>query len=151
MRKLKLFVTFLFILFACVFFGQRFFSAPLSAKNFTSGATLSAPTGVSASDGDYIDKISVMWETVRGATVYRIFRNTINNSSTSTDVGTTAANYFFDTTAQINQTYFYWVRAENGSSNSSLSSSDTGLRAIGSFNNQIFSPLIRRPRQTETR
>ncbi|MBC7909660.1 MAG: VCBS repeat-containing protein, partial [Pyrinomonadaceae bacterium] len=61
--------------------------------------------------------------------------------SSATEVGTTAANYFFDTTAQANQNYFYWVRAENSGSNSSLSNSDQGLRAVGSFNNQIFSPL----------
>ncbi len=102
---------------------------------------LSAPTGVSASDGDYADKVSVMWSAARGATLYRIFRSTGSNASSATEVGTTAANYFFDTTAQASQNYFYWVRAENNGSNSSLSNSDQGLRAVGSFNNEIFSPL----------
>lgn len=82
-----------------------------------------------------------MWNTVRGAALYRIFRSTGNTPSSAIEVGTTAANYFFDTTAVVDQNYFYWVRAENGGSMSSLSSSDQGLRAVGTFHSSIFSPL----------
>ena len=135
MRRLKLSVALLFILFAAALFGRQLFLTTKAAEN------LVAPGGVSASDGDYIDKVNVMWNPVRGATLYRIFRNTSNNSSTATDVGTTQANYFFDTTAQTNQTYFYWVRAENGASVSDLSGGDTGVRVTGSFHSQFFAPL----------
>lgn len=141
MHRLKLFVFLFFILAASTFFGQQWFTTSSAGRNTTGGATLSAPTGVSASDGDYADKVGIMWNTVRGAALYRIFRNTSNNSSTAVDVGTTAANYFFDTTAQPNQNYFYWVRAENNGSNSNLSIADQGLRAVGSFQSEIFSPL----------
>lgn len=104
--------------------------------------TIAAPTRVTASDGDYANKIGVNWDTIRGATLYRIFRNTTNNSATATDVGTTAANYFFDTTTQASQAYFYWVRAENGAMLSSLSSPDQGLQAVGFVdNNALFTPL----------
>ncbi len=147
MQRIKLFVSLFFILFAFTFFGQRWFATSSAGRNIDGGATL-APTGVSASDGDYADKVSVMWNTVRGATLYRIFRSTSNNSSSAASVGTTAANYFFDTTAVANQNYFYWVRAENNGSNSSLSNADQGLRAIGSFQNEIFSPLSPPPAPT---
>ncbi|HEX9959304.1 MAG TPA: cytochrome c peroxidase, partial [Pyrinomonadaceae bacterium] len=142
MQRLKLFVSLFFILFtAFAFFGQHWFAASSAVRNPAGGAALTAPSGVSASDGDYADKVGVMWNAVRGATLYRIFRSTINDTSSATQVGATAANYFFDTTAQANQTYFYWVRAENTGSNSDLSSAEQGLRAAGSFNNEIFSPL----------
>ncbi|MBV9210574.1 MAG: hypothetical protein JOZ52_08095, partial [Acidobacteria bacterium] len=133
--RLKRFVSLFFILTACAYCGQRWLTTPASAS------LLSAPTGVSASDGDYADKVGIMWSTVRGATLYRIFRSTSSNPSSATEVGTTAANYFFDTTAFVNQNYFYWVRAESGGSSSSLSNSDQGLRAVGNFQSEIFSPL----------
>ena len=66
-----------------------------------------------------------MW----GATSYRIFRNTTNNPTTATDVGTTVKNYFFDETAIQGQNYFYWVRAENSATVSDYSAPDQGMRA----------------------
>jgi hypothetical protein len=140
MRRLKLFVSLFFILFALTFFGQRWFAASSAGKNSVGSATL-PPTGVSASDGDYADKVSVMWNTVRGANLYRVFRSTDSGPSSAAEIGATAANYFFDATAVPNQTYFYWVRAENNGSNSNLSNADQGLRAVGNFQSQIFSPL----------
>jgi cytochrome c peroxidase len=142
MQRLKLFVSLFFILFASfTFFGQRWFAASSAVRNLAGGAALSAPNGVSASDGDYADKVGVMWNGVRGAALYRIFRGTSSEPSSAVEVGTTAANYFFDTTAQANQNYFYWVRAENTGSNSNLSNAEQGLRAVGGFSNEIFSPL----------
>ena len=137
MRRLKLSVVLLFSV-AFIFFGQQWFKTASAGKDSVRLGSISAPTGVSASNGDYIDKVNVMWNTVRGATIYRVFRNTSNDSSTSVDVGTTAANYFFDTTAQTGQNYFYWVRAENAGENSDLSGGVNGLRVAGSFHSQFF-------------
>ncbi len=95
------------------------------------GSDLASPTGVIASDGDYSNKIGLHWDTIRDATSYRIYRNTTNNSSTAVDVGTTVANYYFDPTIVAGQTYFYWIRAENGTTTSGLSTPDQGTRAIG--------------------
>jgi cytochrome c peroxidase len=142
MQRVKLLVSLLFILFAVfIFFGQQWFTTASSGRSTTGGAMLAAPSGVSASDADYADKVGVMWNTVRGATIYRIFRGTTSDSSSAVDVGTTAANYFFDRTAVASQMYFYRVRAENSGANSDLSLADQGLRAVGSFQNEIFSPL----------
>jgi len=95
------------------------------------GGTLAAPGGFTASDSDYARKVGLHWQPVRGASVYRIFRNLSNDTSGATDVGTTAANYFFDTTASPGPLYFYWVRAENSQTNSPFSDADQGRRAIG--------------------
>ncbi|MCY7347902.1 MAG: hypothetical protein LH614_17020, partial [Pyrinomonadaceae bacterium] len=147
MQSLKLLVSLFFIFLALTFFSQRWFTTSSAGRNFGDGAKL-APTGVSASDGDYADKVSVMWNTVREAALYRIFRSTDGDPSSAASVGVTAANYFFDPTAVANQTYFYWVRAENNGSSSSLSNADPGWRAVGSFQSQIFSPLSPPPAPT---
>ena len=105
------------------------------------GGSLSVPTNVTATDNAYHNKVGLNWDTIRGATTYRIFRSVSNNPSTATDVGTTAANYFFDTTAIAGQTYFYWVRAENGSNISGFSLFDQGVRAIGNLIPGAFNVL----------
>ncbi|MBL8182924.1 MAG: hypothetical protein JNL64_15100, partial [Blastocatellia bacterium] len=102
---------------------------------------IGSPTNVSASDGDYIAKTQISWDAVRGANLYRIFRNTTNNSTTATDIGTTAKGYFFDTTATAGTQYYYWVRAENGGTVSQLSLADNGQRAIGEMMPSSFDVL----------
>lgn len=124
MRRLKLFVCLAFIL---AFSGLELYRAKTAAGQ-TGGSSLAAPTGVSATDNLYNNKVGIYWEPIFGATNYRVFRNTTNNQSNATDVGTTAANSFFDLSAAANQIFFYWARAENGTSVSGLSNADTGIR-----------------------
>ena len=124
MQRIKLLVVFIF---ALLFIAFKFSDSPV-----VSGQTgLLAPTGVAATDGAYSIKIGLRWDTMRGATLYRIYRNTTDNSATATSIGTTAANTFFDTTAPQGQTVFYWVRSENGAATSGFSQSEQGLRANG--------------------
>ena len=100
-------------------------------------AALTAPANIAATDDAYATKVAVTWDAVRGATLYRIFRNATNNSATATAIGTTPQAIFFDTTATANQSLFYWVRAENGNVVSALSQSDQGSRTGGA----IIGPL----------
>ena len=91
-------------------------------------ASLSTPSNMSATDNAYATKVAVTWDAVRGATLYRVFRNNTNNSATATAIGTTAQSTFFDATGAGGQTFFYWVRAENVGVVSALSQSDQGSR-----------------------
>lgn len=127
MRSIKLAVS---LVFVCLFLGFELTSSD-GVTGQTGGSTLSAPTGMTASDNAYNSKVGLYWDTIRGATNYRIFRNSVDNPATATDVGITVSNSFFDVNAQPGQTFFYWVRAENGSSLSDFSSVDQGSRAIG--------------------
>lgn len=128
MRLVKLFVLGFFIVLGSFgYLAGTHFSG--FAKSF--GDDLIAPTNVIASDGDYSTKVGLHWDTIRDATTYRIFRSTTNNSATAVDIGTTAANYFFDTEAVQGQNYFYWVRAENATTTSTLGTPDQGVRAMG--------------------
>ena len=124
MRKLKLALCLAFI----AIFGAFELLHTNNVAGQIGGTTLSAPTGVIASDGVYNNKITVWWDTIRGATSYRIFRSTTNSSATATDVGIMASNSFIDNGIPAGQTAFYWVRAENGASVSDLSTPDQGTR-----------------------
>ncbi|MEO6394236.1 MAG: cytochrome c peroxidase, partial [Pyrinomonadaceae bacterium] len=127
MRLIKLLVVGLFLIPA-IAVSERFVS---SFRTTGQGGALAAPTSMVASDGSYISKVGLTWDTIRNATNYRIFRNTVNNPATATEVGTTANNAFFDTTGAGGTNYFYWVRAENSTTVSDFSVPDNGLRAVG--------------------
>ena len=124
MQRIKLLVIFIF---ALAFLAFNFTSSPA----VSSQGALSAPTGFAATDGIYSAKVGLRWDTMRGATLYRVFRNTIDNPATAADLGTTPANTFFDVTAPQGQAFFYWVRAENAAASSGFSQSDQGTRANG--------------------
>lgn len=91
-RFIKLLVIAGFVLAALVFSNR--FVPETFVKSQTGGTTLAAPTSVLATDNQYYNKVGIYWDTIRDANLYRIFRNTTNNSATATDIGTTAANYF---------------------------------------------------------
>ncbi len=132
MPLIKFFIVLSFFLFSLAIFSHKQFSPTVIGQS-----SLAAPTGVTATDGIYSTKIGLRWDTMRGATTYRIFRSTTNNPATATDIGTTQANTFFDTTAPQGQTFFYWVRSENGSTTSDFSQSEQGFRANGSLGGGI--------------
>ncbi len=127
-QRLKLAITLSFALLAVSF---CFYRPATVVTGGAGGASLTAPTGLTASDSEYANKIGLHWQPIRGATGYRIFRNVSNDTTTAIDVGTTAANYFFDTSGTAGQQYFYWVRAENAQTNSGFSDTDQGRRAVG--------------------
>jgi cytochrome c peroxidase len=128
MRLVKLGVTGLFVLLSLSFIGSRYFAPTVIGQ-----AGLSTPTGVIASDGVYINKVGLNWDAVRGATLYRILRNTANDPSGAVSVGTTVSDNFFDATGVAGQNYFYWIQAENGTIVSAPSQAEPGFRAIGNF------------------
>ena len=83
MQRVKLIVVFSFSLLAfCVWA----FQPAAVVKGSANVPALAAPTGLTASDGDYASKVGVHWQPIRRATTYRIFRNTINDSASATDV-----------------------------------------------------------------
>ncbi|MBV9209029.1 MAG: hypothetical protein JOZ52_00285, partial [Acidobacteria bacterium] len=137
MQRIKRLALVLFLLPVIASLGHRFLFPTATGQT---GGALSAPTGVVASDNSYSTKVGLTWDTVRGATTYQIFRNTTNDPATAISVGSTPAPNFFDQTAVVNQNYFYWVRAENGSVLSPLSAPDTGVRATGAGGANALQP-----------
>ena len=88
--------------------------------------TPSAPTGVSASDGNYTDKVRVTWNSVTDATGYEVWRNSSNSSSSASKLGNSTTSPFDDSNATSGTTYYYWVIARNDCGASGFSSSDSG-------------------------
>lgn len=111
--------------------GNNFGAGPFSASD-TGFASLRphAPTGVSASDGTFCDRVRVTWNAVACASAYSVWRNTTNNSATATNLGAVNTTAFNDTTATPGEVYYYWVRAGNSFGASGFSATDTGFRCI---------------------
>ena len=94
--------------------------------------TPNAPTGVTASDGTYSDRIHVSWNTVAGITGYDIYRNTADNSSTATKITSTSSSLLQIDDSDVSPavTYYYWVRSKivvgGNTTLSAFSTSDQG-------------------------
>jgi fibronectin type 3 domain-containing protein len=88
------------------------------------------PTGVSASDGTYSDKVAVTWNASSGATAYEVWRHTSNSSGAASKIADPTGTSYDDTTAVAGTTYYYWVKAKNAGGTSGFSSSDSGYRQI---------------------
>ncbi len=91
---------------------------------------VTAPTGLSATDGTYTSHVALSWTAVTGASSYEIWRNTEINTATATQIATSAAASYNDTTAVPELMYYYWVKASNGISTSGFSNYDAGWRAL---------------------
>ncbi len=81
-----------------------------------------APTDVAASQGVYSGAIDVSWRWASNASHYRVYRNTVNNSSTATALGAWQnALEYTDNTPLPGVTYYYWVKSATSSSGTSAS------------------------------
>ena len=87
-----------------------------------------APTGVSATDGTYSDKVAVTWNASSGATAYEVWRHTSNSSGSASKIADPTGTSYDDTSAVAGTTYYYWVKAKNAGGTSGFSSSDSGYR-----------------------
>lgn len=96
--------------------------------------TLGAPTNVDATDGTYADVVRVTWTAPAGATHYRVYRNTTNNSATATALGSwQTAQAYIDTPPTPGINYYYWVKAatsSGGAGASDFSSGDSGWAGL---------------------
>jgi RHS repeat-associated protein len=92
---------------------------------------LSPPSGVTATDGTYTDKVRITWTAVTGATSYQVYRSQYSSSGYE-NVGTPTSTSFDDTNATAGITYYYKVKSYNATSGTSeLSTSyDSGYSAV---------------------
>ncbi len=120
--------------------------------------TLGPPTSVSATKGNYTDKVRVTFNTVIGGTYYALFRDDDSNPSGSTNVtgwraGTQSAQTVYqmtldDTAVMPGQTHWFWVKAATSSSGanaSGYSAIDWGWRALAAPAASIAAPPINSP------
>ncbi len=98
----------------------------------TEPETLVAPTGITASDGLYPEKVAITWNAVEGATSYEIYRHS-DCCGERTKIGTTSGRFFYDTlddSIVFSSINYYWVKAVNSKTTSPYSAFDTGYKLL---------------------
>lgn len=86
----------------------------------------SAPSNLSASDGNYTDRVVVVWNGVNYATRYDVFRAE-SASGTPGFIGSTTSSNLTDWAVTGGKDYWYWVRACNEFGCSNYSNPDSGF------------------------
>ena len=90
--------------------------------------SVQAPTGVSATDGTYVNKVYLTWNYSAGATHYIVYRSVSRYNIAVPITGEILLNYFEDTTAIPGRSYNYSVKAGSAWSTSGISASDAGSK-----------------------
>ncbi|MCB1231562.1 MAG: hypothetical protein KDN19_14930 [Verrucomicrobiae bacterium] len=98
-----------------------------SDTGFGSGAAPSI--SLTATDGSRTDGVALNWNSVAGASLYRVFRSESDDLNTATEIGSTSAISYLDGSATPLTTYFYWVKYEIDGGSQGFSESDSGSRA----------------------
>lgn len=99
----------------------------------TGWRNIAPPTSVSASDGDYTNRVVVLWASVPNATGYTVWRKVATSSAAPTQIaningiGNTT---FGDAGASVGVNYSYSVKAKHALGSTDLSASDTGWRNL---------------------
>jgi fibronectin type 3 domain-containing protein len=91
---------------------------------------LDTPLDVTATDGTQIEKITITWDTVDGATYYRVSRSTSQDSGYSVISGDETLTSYEDTTATPGTDYYYKVQAFNALQSSVLSDYSLGMAML---------------------
>jgi hypothetical protein len=89
-----------------------------------------APTEVEASQGDYSGIIYINWHWASNASHYKVYRSTVNNSTTSVGISGWQSNTSYqDNTMLPSTNYYYWVRS--ATSSGGANASGYGQSALG--------------------
>jgi fibronectin type 3 domain-containing protein len=89
-------------------------------------ANLTAPTGVTATDGTYPDMVRVTWSATTEASAYEVWRGISSSSSQTIKIGEPATTNYNDTNITPGTTYYYWVKAKNAVRTSAFSVANPG-------------------------
>ncbi len=99
------------------------------------------PLGVTASQGDYPDRVHLYWNESAHTDYYQIFRNTSNTPTDAIEMENRhPINSYDDLQVVTGITYYYFVKACNAEGCSSYSSSASGYSG-----SKIFLPLVQSP------
>jgi hypothetical protein len=96
----------------------------------TKNEFLPSPTQISATDGTYLDRIVISWNSVAGAYYYNLYRATVNDSLVANPIGNwQESRSYSDSNITPGDIYYYWVKAASnllGDDESKYSLVDSG-------------------------
>lgn len=95
--------------------------------NASGSGLLSSPTGITATDGMFSDRVRITFSTVAEATVYRVYRCLNAGETCGSPIGFPTTGTFDDTKGNPGTVYHYRVRACNATTCSSFSAANTGF------------------------
>jgi len=75
---------------------------------------LAAPSGITASDGTYADRVVVSWNPVTNAVKYKVYRSVTFDITQVVPIGETVATSFNDLSGEAGKLYYYWASSVNG-------------------------------------
>lgn len=104
------------------------FSSANTGFSSTDPVAPAKPTGIKATDGTFPDKVRVTFNTVTGATVYRVFRCLTTGQTCGSPIGFPKAGTFDDKKGVSGTVYFYRVRACTTTTCSLFSANNAGHR-----------------------
>lgn len=84
------------------------------------------PTGATATDGAYTDRVRVTWNAVSGALQYQVWQGELEDSALATLLTATSATQYDDTLVEPNTLYYYWIKTVGAHGVSGFSAPDTG-------------------------
>ena len=99
-----------------------------SANTGFSSSAPAKPTGIKATDGTFVDKVRVTFNTVAGATVYRVFRCLDTGQTCGSPIGFPKSGLFDDKKGTSGTVFYYRVRACIGTTCGKFSSANAGHR-----------------------
>ncbi|MDF1859338.1 MAG: hypothetical protein P1U87_03940 [Verrucomicrobiales bacterium] len=92
---------------------------------------LAPPTGVTATDGSFDDRIDVSWGVGSHATSYKVFRNTVANTTGAQVVASGLVDRSWsDTNVTPGTTYYYWIKSTNVGGDSVFSGLNSGYARL---------------------
>lgn len=91
---------------------------------------LPPPSGVSASDGAYQDRVRIMWNTVPTAKRYQVWRCDLENTALAELLGETYITQYDDLQIELDTPYYYWVKTVGTNGTSGFGTADRGYRSV---------------------
>jgi hypothetical protein len=135
---------------ACTSTTCGLFSVANSGFRKVEATTPARPTGIRATDGDFADRVRLTFNTVPGATVYRVFRCLTRGPSCGSPIGFPKTGVFDDRKGNPGVIYFYRIRACTPTVCSQFSVADAGHRGTLPASESALVPSVSRATVSRT-
>ena len=132
-------ITFVVLIMVSLVFGMTVVGCDNDTTNDSGNSIPNVPTGISAS-ANSSSSITITWNTVSGASEYRIYRSS-SSSGSFNQVGSAVLTSYTNTGLSANTTYYYRITAYTSSGESSQSTTTSATTSSGTGGG-IVNPFV---------